>query len=65
LIEKRLTAVETAVAEIQRRLASTNPTANWVERFAGSFRDEPAFTEVVAYGRALRHADRPSEDDAT
>jgi hypothetical protein len=25
--------------------------------------DEPAFEEVLEYGRALRQADRPAEDD--
>jgi hypothetical protein len=25
-------------------------------------KDEPAFDEVLAYGRAIRHADRPPED---
>ena len=60
-IEKRLAAVESAVAELQRRLSSEAPTRNWLERFTGSFKDEPAFAEVVAYGRALRTADRPQE----
>jgi hypothetical protein len=58
LIEQRSSAVENAVAEIQRRLAHEAPPANWVERFTGSFKDEPAFAEVVSYGRALRSAYR-------
>jgi hypothetical protein len=64
-IEQRLAAVETAIAEIQRRLANEPPIPNWVERFTGAFKDEPAFAEVVAYGRALRMADRPQEGDGT
>jgi hypothetical protein len=64
-IEQRLAAVETAVAEIQRRLEDEPPVSNWVERFTGAFKDEPAFAEVVAYGRALRMADRPQEGDGT
>jgi hypothetical protein len=64
-IEQRLTAVETAVAEIQRRLANETPVQNWLERFTGAFKDEPAFAEVVAHGRALRLADRPQEGDGT
>lgn len=63
ILEQRLTAVEAAIAELQQRLASPPPTADWVERFTGSFQDEPAFAEVVAYGRALREADRPREDE--
>ena len=61
LIEQRLAAV----AEIQRQLANETPAQNWVERFTGTFKDEPAFAEVVAYGRALRLADRPQEGDWT
>ncbi|MGC8642345.1 MAG: hypothetical protein ACP5XB_20990 [Isosphaeraceae bacterium] len=55
-IEQRLAADETAVAEIQRRLANETPAQNWVERFTGAFKDEPAFAEVVAYGRGPRLA---------
>jgi hypothetical protein len=60
-IEQRLTAVECAVAELHRRLANGTPSANWLDRFKGAFKDEPAFAEVVEYGRALRAADRPPE----
>jgi hypothetical protein len=63
-IEQRLAAVELAVADIQRRLLVQAPAANWLERVTGSFKDEPAFDEVLEYGRAFRAADRPPEDDA-
>jgi hypothetical protein len=63
LIEQRLSAVEEAVAEIRRQLAGEAPAPNWVERFTGAFKDEPAFVEVIAHGRALRAADRPREGD--
>jgi hypothetical protein len=59
--EKRLAAVESAVAEIQCRLERVSLTSNWLERFTGAFKDEPAFAEVVEYGRALRTGDRPLE----
>jgi hypothetical protein len=61
-IEQRLAAVERAVAELQQRLGNAAAPANWLERFTGSFKDEPAFAEVVAYGRAIRMADRPPEN---
>jgi hypothetical protein len=64
-IEQRLAGVESAVAEIQRRLANEMPVQNGVERFTGVFKDEPACAEVVAYGRVLRLADRPQEGDGT
>jgi hypothetical protein len=62
MIEQRLATLEKAVAELQHRLAGLQPAANWLERIAGSFKDEPAFQEVLEFGRAIRSADRPSED---
>ncbi|MEO0770970.1 MAG: hypothetical protein AAFY72_16370 [Cyanobacteria bacterium J06649_4] len=56
LLEKRLASVEIAVAELQRQLQSLQPT-NWLEQITGSFEDEPAFEEVLAYGRAIRQED--------
>jgi hypothetical protein len=63
MLEKRLEAVESAVAEIKRQLAATPPAPNWLEHITGSFKDEPAFEDVVRFGREFREADRPSEDD--
>ncbi len=66
LIEQRLAAVETAVAEIQRRLAGDpKKKPNWVEVFTGSFKDDPVFAEIVEHGRAIRAADRPQEGDGS
>jgi len=63
-IEERLLAVERAIAELQQRLGpgECTPPANWLERFTGSFKDEPAFKEVIEYGRAFRMEDRPQEN---
>jgi hypothetical protein len=63
LIEERLAAVEAAVADLQRRLPPSAPAPNWLEQVIGSFKNEPAFEEVLAYGRELRAADRPAADD--
>jgi len=62
-IEQRLAAVEAAVAELRRRLPSPPSTSSWLEQVIGSFKDEPAFEEVIAYGRLLRAADRQPADD--
>jgi hypothetical protein len=62
-VEERLAEIEAAVRELQRRLDSQTRAPNWLERIIGSFKDEPAFEEVLEYGRALRQADRPAEDD--
>ena len=63
LIDQRLSVVEDAVAKLRRRLDDAVPEPSWIERFTGSFKDEPAFAEAVAHGRAFRSADRPPEDD--
>ena len=62
LTEQRLTAVEKAISELQHQLANPPPASNWVEQITGSFKDEPAFKEILEFGRAIRSADRPSED---
>ena len=62
LIEQRLTAVEKMIRELQHQLANAQPASNWIEQITGSFKDEPAFEEVLEIGRAIRSTDRPSED---
>ena len=61
-IEGRLELVEEAVAELKRKLESHSPPPNWLDRVVGSFKDEPAFDEVIRLGREFRMADRPGED---
>lgn len=61
-LEERLAAVETAVSELQRRLATLPPAPDWLEQIIGSCKDEPAFEEVIALGRALRMAEPFPED---
>jgi hypothetical protein len=55
-LEERLTAVEAAIAELQKQVQSPQST-NWLQQITGSFKDEPAFEEVLAYGRAIRQGD--------
>jgi len=62
LLEQRLAAVEAAVRELQQLVAARVPAPNWLERVTRSMNDEPAFTEVLQYGREIRQADRPAED---
>jgi hypothetical protein len=56
-LEQRLAAVETAISEIQNQLADSK-SDNWLQQITGSFKDEPAFEEVLAYGQAIRRADK-------
>lgn len=64
VLEQRLTAVEVAVKELQQLVLPRTPAGNWLERLSGSMKDEPAFAEVLDYGRAIRGADRPVGNDA-
>ena len=59
-LEQRLIAVEQAVSELQQRVAHLPPTTNWLARITGSFKDEPAFEEVL-----IRAADRPRDEADT
>jgi hypothetical protein len=63
--EERLAAAETALGEIQRRLATLPPGPNWLEQIIGSCQDEPVFDGMIACGRAFRCGQVPglqSED---
>lgn len=55
-LENRLAAVESAIAELQKQIAIPQPT-NWLQQITGSFKDEPAFEEILAYGRTIRQGD--------
>jgi hypothetical protein len=61
-LEARLLAVETALQELQHRLATLPPAPHWLDTLIGSFKDEPAFDEVIALGRAFREAEPYPED---
>ncbi|MEM9274111.1 MAG: hypothetical protein AAGA80_14270 [Cyanobacteria bacterium P01_F01_bin.143] len=56
-VEERLAVVEAAVAELQKQVMIPQST-NWLEQITGSFKDEPAFEEVLSYGRAIRQDDK-------
>jgi hypothetical protein len=52
-VEERLGVVEEAIVALQKQLVASQPI-NWLDRVTGSFKDEPAFDEVLAYGREIR-----------
>ncbi len=55
-LEERLAMVEAAITELQKQIALYQQS-NWLQNITGSFKDEPAFDEVLAYGRAIRQGD--------
>jgi len=62
-LEARLIGVETALHELQCRLATLSPAPNWLDEIIGSFTDEPVFDEVIALGCAFR-ASQPYPDES-
>jgi hypothetical protein len=60
--ERRLAAVEQAVADLQRRLASIPDPDDWLNRVIGSISDVEAFEEALKYGREFRESDRPADE---
>jgi hypothetical protein len=63
-LDQRMTAVEAALRELQDRMKARETAPDWLDRVIGSMKDEPAFDDVLAYGRARRQADKPAEDEA-
>jgi hypothetical protein len=61
-LEQRMTILEQTVRELQEAINARKPAPDWLDRVIGSMKDEPAFDEVLAYGRAIRQANRPPED---
>ena len=55
-LEERLAAVESAISQLQQQVATPQPT-NWLQQITGSFKDEPAFEEVLTDGQAIRQGD--------
>jgi hypothetical protein len=59
-VEERLSAVEQELAELKLRLNGRSGST-WLERIAGSMKDEHELAEVLRLGREIRDADRPTD----
>ncbi|MBE9248431.1 hypothetical protein IQ226_04335 [Dolichospermum sp. LEGE 00240] len=55
-IEERLSAVEIALTQLQKQIVAPQPM-NWLEQITGSFKNDSAFEELLAYGRVIRQGD--------
>ena len=64
VFERRMEAVEHAVADLRRQLDGGPAPADWLDRVTGSISDEAAFLEALEFGRAHRAADRPADEAA-
>ena len=61
-LEQRLVTLEQAVSDLQRKIESKPPSANWLQKLIGSISDEAAFIEALEYGRTFRQADKPIDE---
>jgi hypothetical protein len=55
-LEQRVRVLEEAVRELQQDAKVRQPAPDWLDHVIGSMKDEPAFDEVLAHGRAFREA---------
>jgi hypothetical protein len=62
-IDKRLSSVETALAEVQQKLGLTSSSANWVEQVAGSLAEIPEddYQQFLQCCRTARNEDSAQE----
>lgn len=56
--------LQACLAYASEVIMAFSPPADWLDRVIGSMKDEPAFDEILAHGRAIREADRPAEDQS-
>lgn len=66
-LEKRVTALERAVADLQStpRRVSPIPPKQWLQQITGTFsspQDRAALEEAMRYGRQWREAQRPKSN---
>lgn len=57
-IEERLATVELELADLKRRLHAHGDGKSWLERIAGTFKDDPEFDEIVRLGQEFRKSAR-------
>lgn len=50
------------MSELREATRVRAPASDWLDKVIGSLKNEPAFDEILALGRAIRQSDRPSED---
>lgn len=56
-LEDRLSAVENAIITMQEQISKPQ-SINWLQQITGSFENELAFEEILAYGQAIRQGSK-------
>ena len=57
-VEERLNALEAQVSMLAQQVAKVRDNGDWLDRVAGSFRNEPEFGEVLRLGKEFRDQDK-------
>lgn len=55
-VEERLTALEKELQELKQHVTRQKDQRSWIEKIAGTFKDDPDFDEIVRLGREFRKA---------
>ncbi len=57
-VEERLSALEKELRELKHQVTVQPSPQSWIEKIAGTFKDDPDFEEIVRRGREFRKAVR-------
>jgi len=55
-VEERLTALEKELQELKQHVILQKDQRSWIEKIAGTFKDDPDFDEIARLGREFRKA---------
>ncbi|MBM4257613.1 MAG: hypothetical protein FJ147_17185 [Deltaproteobacteria bacterium] len=55
-VEERLSALEKELKELKQQVTVQQEQRSWIEKIAGTFKDDPDFEEIVRLGREFRKA---------
>ncbi len=56
--EERLTIVEKEIRELKQVKAPHSLKHNWLEKIAGSFKDDPEFGDILRLGQEIRKSEK-------
>ena len=62
-LEERVATLERELKTLKTQLSARPPRVWWLEN-AGLFKDDPAFEEILALGRAIREKERAEAEAA-
>jgi hypothetical protein len=57
-LEKRVAVLERDLAELKRRITSSEAKNDWIKAITGSMKDYPEFEEVIRFGREYRRSQK-------